>query len=94
MRAPASGASGRLGSIMRIRILRGVVGAGGQDWAPGEEHDAPPLLARDLVGSRAAEIVGEAPAPGPLVAGPDGIQRNAEPHEVPPAEPAKPRGKK
>lgn len=42
---------------MQIRITRHVNGPLGVDWLPGELHDAPLPLARELVGMHAAEYV-------------------------------------
>ena len=49
---------------MKIRILRHVVGLLGADWLPGETHECPTPLARELVATRAAEYVVETPVTG------------------------------
>ena len=49
---------------MKIRILRHVVGLLGADWLPGETHECPTPLARELVATRAAEYVVEPPVTG------------------------------
>ena len=69
---------------MKIRILRHINGPLGVDWLPGEEHDCPVALARELVGIRAAEYVVEPPvtglvtyeAPDPVVAHRDPVRRS------------------
>lgn len=41
----------------QVRIRKGLVGEDGQDWLPGEVHDASDKFARDIVFRRAAVLV-------------------------------------